>query len=215
MQTLLFIGRDLMEAHHVLDQRFGPWNIPYPQRLRLGWVIAGESFLNRTHKPDVVNGNKVNILGNGRPSLFEPCSNVLDLKETGLDTCVNAMSHNTAKHSTCLDSDIFAKKPADEKMALSIKDSEFLEFMDSKFRKDCDGSWTAPLPFQKNRPRLPNNRAQAVKRAKILSESLCKNPLKGQHFSEFMTNVLAEGHAESATSIDSDTECWYLPLFGV
>lgn len=67
---LLLYGRDLLD---VLEQRLGPRATPYAQRLRLGWVIVGESFLNRTHKPEIVNVNKIHTLGNGRPSMFEPC----------------------------------------------------------------------------------------------------------------------------------------------
>ncbi|XP_055998870.1 uncharacterized protein LOC130047575 [Ostrea edulis] len=213
--TLLLIGRDLMEAHHVLDQRLGPRTTPYAQRLRLGWVIVGESCLNGTHRPEVVNVNKVHILGNGRPSLFEPCVNVLNLKESGLDTCAHSASFNTTKYSNCNNSDIFVKTATDEKIAFSIEDSEFLELMDSEFRKDCDGSWTAPLPFRKNRPKLPNNRSQAMKRARILTDSLRKNTQKRQHFTEFMEKIFMEGHAEPLPLINSDKECWYLPLFGV
>lgn len=35
-QIMLLIGRDLIEAHHVLDQRIGPPNSPYAQKLPLG-----------------------------------------------------------------------------------------------------------------------------------------------------------------------------------
>lgn len=55
--TLLLIGRDLLQVHHVLDQRLGPRNTPYAQRLHFGWVIVGEAGHNKTHKPEVVNVN--------------------------------------------------------------------------------------------------------------------------------------------------------------
>ncbi len=41
----ILIGRDLIEAHHVLDQRIGPNRSPYAQKLSLGWVIIGETCL--------------------------------------------------------------------------------------------------------------------------------------------------------------------------
>lgn len=40
---LLLIDRDFPEAHHILDQRIGPKNTPYAQRLHLAWVIVGEA----------------------------------------------------------------------------------------------------------------------------------------------------------------------------
>lgn len=62
---LLLIGRDLIEAHHVHDQRIGPRNSPYAQKLSLGWVVIGETCLGKVHRPDMVNVKKTYILGNG------------------------------------------------------------------------------------------------------------------------------------------------------
>ncbi|CAC5374701.1 unnamed protein product [Mytilus coruscus] len=45
-KILLLIGRDLMQAHHVLDQKIGKPYQPYAQRLKLGWIIVGESCLD-------------------------------------------------------------------------------------------------------------------------------------------------------------------------
>jgi hypothetical protein len=42
----ILIGRDLPEAHHVLDQIIGPPMTPFAQRLPLGWVIIGDVCLN-------------------------------------------------------------------------------------------------------------------------------------------------------------------------
>lgn len=88
--TLLLIGRNLLEAHHVLDQRLGPRNTPYAQRLHLGSGIVGEACHNKTHKPEVVNViNKINILGNGRPFLFLPCNTVLKSRKPVADQTDN------------------------------------------------------------------------------------------------------------------------------
>lgn len=47
---LLLIGRDMMPAHHVMDQRIGGDNKPYDgQTLRLEWAIIGESCLGLVH----------------------------------------------------------------------------------------------------------------------------------------------------------------------
>ncbi len=48
---LLLLGRDILRVHKVLEQRSGPHNAPFAQRLELGWVIIGEVCLGRTHKP--------------------------------------------------------------------------------------------------------------------------------------------------------------------
>lgn len=55
--------------------------------------------------------------------------------------------------------------------------------------------------FEKQRPRLPNNRPQSMKRAKILTDSLRKNPIKGQHLTQFMGKIFIEGHVEPVPAL--------------
>ena len=50
-EILLLIGRDAIEAHHILDQVVGPTNSPFAQRLKLRWVVVGEMCLGSSHKP--------------------------------------------------------------------------------------------------------------------------------------------------------------------
>ena len=45
--------------------------------------------------------------------------------------------------------------------------------------------------------------------------SLRKNPAKKQHFVEFISKILENGHAEVAPDLKLKEECWYLPIFGV
>lgn len=44
---MMLIGRDITIAHHVLDQKVGPGNLPYAQKLHLGWTIIGETCLGK------------------------------------------------------------------------------------------------------------------------------------------------------------------------
>ncbi|XP_062610110.1 uncharacterized protein LOC134271902 [Saccostrea cucullata] len=188
----LLIGRDLIMAHHVLDQRISVDHSPYAQRLPLGWVILGPVCLGNAHLTDSVNVKKTFILPNGRPSLLEPCESKLSLKE-----------------------DPFLRTSQDEKLGLSIEDKAFLQIMDSGFKKDTDGHWTAPLPFREDRPRLPDNRDHALRRAKTLDLGLLRNPLKREHVQEFMRKIFDRGHAELAPHLPAGNERWYLPMFGV
>lgn len=82
INILLLIGRDLGDAHHILEQRIGPPNTPYAQKLQLGWVIVGEVCLGRTHRPDVVVANKVAVMSDGRTTLSSPCQNNNTVRET-------------------------------------------------------------------------------------------------------------------------------------
>ncbi|XP_069139397.1 uncharacterized protein [Argopecten irradians] len=145
----LLIGRDLPEAFHVTEQRTGSSGDPFAQRLKLGWVIVGETCLGKTHKPDVVSVMKTKVLPDRRVTLFEECANRFQVKD-----------------SPDLRNNIFLCTKHDDKPGLSLEDRSFMELMDREFVRTTDGSWSAPLPFRENRPRLPNNQLIALKRAR-------------------------------------------------
>ena len=203
---MLLIGRDLPEAHHVYDQRTGPKGSPYAQNLKLGWVIVGETCLGGIHQTDFVNVKKTSLLSNGRPTVLKPCTD---------EFSVSIKSDPTRHDCTEQYDAIFQRRPDDNKQSLSVEDRQFLEIMDNHFQKDCEGRPSAPLPFKPDRPTLPNNREDALKRAKSLHASLNKSPVKKQHFKDFMNKILENGHAEEAPPVSEKEECWYLPIFGV
>ena len=202
--TLILIGRDLPEAHHVSSQLTGPKGSPYAQKLKLGWVIVGETCLGKIHKSNHVNVNKTYLLHNGRASHFQPCTREFIITQGEPSTCA-------------LDQfdPVFERKHDDNKPSLSVEDRHFLQLMEDGFVKDSEGRWSAPLPFRVDRPTLPSNKEQAVRRAKILDSSLQKNAVKCEHFVNFMEKVIKNGHAEVAPPLEKDQECWFLPVFGV
>lgn len=199
---LLLVGRDVPEAHHIIEQRTGPKGTPFAQKLGLGWTIIGEVCLDGQHLPPSTPSSlkvlKTTVMHNGRPTTLQECDNSL-----------------TVKDQPSYETGLFERTAHDDKIGLSIEDKEFLCIMDQEFQKDKSDHWTAPLPFRKSRPRLPNNKPQALKRARILDTSLKKDPVKRQHFFQFMDKLLENGHAEEAPPIQTSDECWYLPVFGV
>ena len=178
---LILIGRGLAEAHHVLGQRIGNRGTPYAQCLSLGWVIVGEACLGKVHRPDVITTNKTHILRNGRASICMPCDNELYVKESVSDV------------TDSLGSTVFEKTKDDDKMGLFVEDRKFLQLMEEGFQKTPEGNWIAPLPFREGRGRLPNNKSQALRRAKTLDNSLKRDPLKKSHFVAFMKKVIDNG----------------------
>lgn len=54
----------------------------------------------------------------------------------------------------------------------STEDEAFLQIMNREFTKDDSKSWVAPLPFCTPRPRLQNNREQALSRLMSLRRPL-------------------------------------------
>ncbi|CAG2232634.1 unnamed protein product [Mytilus edulis] len=189
----LLIGRDVPEAHHVFRQLTGPKGTPFAQELFFGWVIIGDVCLGKVHKPNFVNVNKTNVMNNGRGTIFEPCINTLYVKENTELAHIRDNVHS----QRCNNDPLFIKTKDDDKIGTSVQDRLFLNLMDSEFKKDSNGHWTAPLPFRPNRQRLPNNRSQAWKRAQILDKSFQQNFTKKTHFVEFMQKVLVSGAAET------------------
>ena len=190
----LLIGRDLVGVHHVLDHRKSNernGNLPYAQKLPLGWIIIGEVCLGKVHHTDYISVNKTSILSNGRTSLFKKCQNEITI------------------------TNVFQTTEHDEKVGSSIQDDKFLKVMESGFVKGPDNRWVAPLPFLDGRPVLDNNRPLALKRAKSLDYSLKSNPTKREHVLQFMSKMIEKGHAEVAPSLPPGNECWYLPMFGI
>ncbi len=62
---LLLLGRDVLSVHKVHEQRNGPQDTPYAQRLDLVCVRLGEVCLDGIHLQSSVNTYKINILLNG------------------------------------------------------------------------------------------------------------------------------------------------------
>ena len=146
----LLIGRDLTSAHIVNQQIVGNGDDPFAQRLSLGWVIVGQVCLGGVHIPEV-RTFKTYVLKNGRPSMFEPCDNQFFIHDTH---------------------DLFQRTDHDEKIGLSVEDREFLELMNTSFERDDSGHWVAPLPFKRNHQPLPNNKTQALQRARSFDKNL-------------------------------------------
>ncbi|XP_021358095.1 uncharacterized protein LOC110453467 [Mizuhopecten yessoensis] len=197
-QILLLIGRDMIAAHHILDQRIGSDDEPYAQKLRLGWVIIGETCLGKVHTSDVVSVNKTHVLqDHGRESVLKPCPDNFELRDEHMN------------------SDVFQTTLHDEEIGLSQEDREFSRIMKKGFTRSVNGNWSAPLPFRKGRKRLPNNYQQARQRAENLVKSLKRDPVKQEHFVQFMKKIFDNKHAEEALHVREEEEHWYLPIFGV
>ena len=128
--------------------------------------------------------------------------------KTSLERCDNVHS---------LHEEIFEKTPQDNVYAPSIDDRKFIEIMDTNFKMQPDGRWSAPLPFKQPEKISFSNRSQAYNRALAFEANLRKNESKKEHFFTFMEKILDSDCAEKVpqnSKTDKDNT-WYLPLFGV
>ncbi len=87
VQIALLLGRDLLQAHKVREQRNAPGNTPFAQRLDLGWEIVSDACLNGAHRPNKVNVNKTFVHHGGRTSYLQPCCNQFMCTATPLACC--------------------------------------------------------------------------------------------------------------------------------
>ncbi len=179
---LLLLGRDVLSVHKVREQRNRPKNIPYAQRLDLGWVIVGEVCLDGIHRQSSVNTYKTNILLNGRTSYFSLCTkgiNVVERSESPLLSYIPdppCSLKSKESYSKSLKENVFFRSPEDNKAALSVEDKVFLDIMNKEVYLDEDNHWVAPLPFRSPRIQLPNKREQAKQRLSSLQRTFSKKP---------------------------------------
>ncbi|XP_036002193.1 uncharacterized protein LOC118565663 [Fundulus heteroclitus] len=206
---LLLLGRDILRVHKVREQINGPNNAPYAQRLDLGWVIVGEVCSGKTHGQPEVNVYKTHTLDNGRASYFQPCPNIIHVKEN-YGVVLDAFCDTDDLGHT-----VFIRSERDDTRAMSIEDKDFLMVMDKEVYQNEENSWVAPLPFRSERKKLPNNREQALKRLSSLKKTLIKKTEMKAHYVQFMQKMLDNGQAELAPPVTIDKELWYLPTFGV
>ena len=164
-QIVLLVGRDLLKAHHVLDQRIGADSAPYAQEVATRMDDSWDSCLRRCHPS--INAFKTNILKCGRPSFLELCPNDIEIKEK-----MAPFTGSQRTTSSNIGQDVFAKTPDDEKISLSRVDRDFLAIMEDGFVRDENGNWITSLPFRKDRPRLESILMQALQRARNLQRSL-------------------------------------------
>lgn len=102
-------------------------------------------------------------------------------------------------------------------IALSQQDRRFLSVLSESI---CfkDGRYEMPLPFKYQDPVLPNNKSLALNRLKSLRRRLQREETFRQHYSEFMQELLRNGHAEKVPEQDiipQDGHVWYIPHHGV
>lgn len=200
---LMLLGRDITRVHKVRKQISGPHDAPYAQKLDLGWVIVGNVCLGEVHKTLTVKTLYTNTTERGRPTLFEPCPNVFNIKEKHCEIqvpyCPTTQLSDT---STCeadhLGCNVFKQTRRDNQVSLSIEDNAFMKIMEEGLKRGADNSWTAPLPFKSPRQKLPNNRSQAMNRLMSLVRNFDRKPEMRDHFLTFMEKLFQNGHAELA-----------------
>ncbi|XP_061775443.1 uncharacterized protein LOC133564935 [Nerophis ophidion] len=182
---MLLLGRDIISVHKVRKQVDGQRDGPYAQKLDLGWVIVGNVCLGGVHKPTTVNNFNTITTEQRRPTVFKPCPNVFQVKEKHGQTQRPEYSKVTFPKKCKQDdmgSTVFQQTKDDNKVGPSIDDIAFLQIMERGLKKDKTNSWVAPLPFKTPRPKLPDNKVQALNRFSSLRRNFERKPVMKEHF---------------------------------
>lgn len=79
-KNLLLLGRDIIRAHKVLEQRNGAPRTTVAQWLGLTWVILEAVYINGAHIPSLVNSFRTYVLENGCSSLMSPCLSKINVR---------------------------------------------------------------------------------------------------------------------------------------
>ena len=145
VDILLLIGRDAPPLHKVRESRNGKGNAPWGQRLDLGWVILGNACLNGVHAPSDHSSFKTHILHNGRPSTFEPCSNLFHVDRTlnvhedrhgDVGTSGRKESFAQGRFEDGIANNVFVRTRYDNTPGLSVEDRKFIDMMENKHEEE-------------------------------------------------------------------------------
>ncbi len=197
-------------------------DVPFAQKIDLGWLIDADVCLSGAYMSYAVNTFKTCLLDNGRPSHLFPCNNVVSVKED----CSHGFKHSSppasedvlnpyASQESHLGNTVFQRNERDRQLAPVIEDKVFLQLIDRRFHKDDTRCLVAPLSFHKPRKCLPNNRQYAFQLFMSLRRNLERKPSMEDDFLELMQGLLDNHHAELTPPLEEGKGVYYLPLFSV
>jgi hypothetical protein len=91
-------------------------------QLKLGWVIVGETCLDRQHKSSHLSVMRTHVLPSGRPSILQPCENQFKVKE---QLSRNGEIGVPCKPAHTLEFIVFERTNNDDKPGMSHEDKQF------------------------------------------------------------------------------------------
>ncbi|MES9904690.1 MAG: DUF1759 domain-containing protein, partial [Sedimenticola sp.] len=185
---------------------------PYGQKTDLGWSIVG------VVDPCCCENDSIGL---SHRILSREVSSSLTCDEKGRSSPILFSLRTTVKE--VVSSDLLAlmeREFSDSGVTgtdLSEHDRRFLTILSEGIHYQ-DGHYEMPLPFRDKDPSLPNNKYVAQNRLKSLRRKLEKEATFRRHYSEFMQELIKNGHAEQVPASEVSAEngrLWYIPHHGV
>ena len=175
---------------------------PFGQRTDLGWGIVGIISKSADDDTDPI-GYSHRIVVN---------------QTTGSQITLQKRSKAIVSPADCLkvlESDFPDRICKGE--SSSVEERDFLRIMEEGIVVDQSDHYSMPLPFNKGKENLFNNRALVINRAMALKRKMNKDPDYKREYSEFMEEMLTKGFAEEVRDPNEtlNPNVWYVPHFGV
>ncbi|XP_053376587.1 uncharacterized protein LOC128547590 [Mercenaria mercenaria] len=185
-------------------------NGPFAQKTDLGWTIVGTIDLNCVEDDSI--GSSHRVLCCEVPLALSVSDSqkevVLFSLRTKVKEVVSSDILRILDREFC-DSGEMCNKLSQEDQLFVSKLSKGICFQDDHY--------VMPLPFKGAEPVLPNNKSMALKRVKSLRQRLKRDSTFCQHYSQFMKELISNGHAERVPELDlnSNKTTWFIPHHGV
>ena len=121
-----------------------------------------------------------------------------------------------ARHKSKVHSTTLTTNNEEDGNMLSQEDYQFLEMMENETTVTDAGNYMMPLPF-KERPALPNNYQQAIRRQEGLEKRFEKDEELKLEYNKFMQELISEELVETVNEEQevNPGEKWYIPHFAV
>ena len=110
----------------------------------------------------------------------------------------------------------FTDKGHDEEGS-SADERHFLRTMEHGIEVDSTNHYSMPLPFNRRKHELFNNRMLVVNRSTTLKRKFIRDPQYKEEYCGFMRDMFERGFAEEVPyqETQDNSEVWYIPHFGV
>ena len=90
----------------------------------------------------------------------------------------------------------FSERRGNKQAALSQDDILFLKKMEEGICQTEDGQYQMPLPLRENTPKLPDNKALALRRLLKLKSRMENDPRYRRDYTACMQDLIEKGYAE-------------------
>ena len=208
----LLIGYNCPQALAPKDHILGRGNEPFAQQTELGWSIVG-----RISAED--DGENVDSIGLSHKIITRKVPESIQISGESPEE-VHFMCKARIKEEMVtpqvvklLEADFPDRR--NEEKTMSQEDKQFMKIVENGIHKDEEGYYEIPLPFKREMPALPNNKAMAEKRLTHLKRRLICDPKLYQDYKAFMEQIIQNGDAEEINNEKEPTNAWYIPHHGV